>query len=163
MNKKTQKTIFILFPLILVAAFYFGGKFPLFGGAAVNPSPSLRGETITVYKTSTCGCCNNYVSYLKREGFEVEAVDVNNMNSIKAEYKIPHGLGSCHTSIIGDYVVEGHVPAESITKLLEEKPDIAGIALSGMPSGSPGMPGFSGGNFPIHMMSHQGEDAGLYE
>ena len=114
---------------------------------------------IAVYLTPNCGCCVLYVDYLKRRGFEVEVVEMEDLTPIKNQYGIPLLLQSCHTSVINEYFVEGHVPVEVIKKLLEEKPDVAGVALPGMPSGSPGMPGakeepfviysFRDGNFKI--------------
>ncbi len=102
---------------------------------------SLKGTAVTVYKTATCGCCANYVTYLERSGLEVDAVNVPSLGDIKKQYSIPSDLQSCHTTVIGDYVVEGHVPVEAISKLMSEKPAIRGIGMAGMPSGSPGMPG----------------------
>lgn len=112
--------------------------------APITQSPGnlvFGGETITVYKTASCGCCGIFVQYLEREGATVQVENVADLSEIKKKYSIPPEMNSCHTSVIGGYVVEGHVPRAVIEKLLEEKPDIAGIALPGMPSGSPGMPG----------------------
>jgi hypothetical protein len=96
---------------------------------------------VTIYKSPTCGCCVGFGAYLQGKGFSVNSVSTNNMNSIKAQYSIPSSMDSCHTAIIEGYFVEGHIPVEAIDKLLSEKPDIDGIALPDMPSGSPGMPG----------------------
>ncbi len=96
---------------------------------------------ITVYKSPTCGCCNGWIDHLKAAGFEVEAHDTRDMTSVKRERGLPKALGSCHTAEVDGYVVEGHVPAEDIVRLLETKPDIAGLAVPGMPIGSPGMEG----------------------
>jgi|Deesub1362A_J573_1020465.scaffolds.fasta_scaffold00145_15 hypothetical protein len=98
-------------------------------------------DEITVYLSPNCGCCKLYVNYLKRERFEVEDIEMKDINTVKSQYGIPPLLQSCHTSVIDGYFVEGHVPVEAIKELIEEKPDVAGIALPGMPSGSPGMPG----------------------
>jgi hypothetical protein len=86
-------------------------------------------------------CCFVYVDYLKGRGFEVEVVQMENVTSLKSQYGVPPSMRSCHTSVIGRYFIEGHVPVEAIKKLLDERPDADGIALPGMPSGSPGMPG----------------------
>lgn len=110
----------------------------------------------TVYKTPTCGCCHVYSEYLKREGVNVETKDVADLAPIKRQYGVPAQMESCHTSIFGDYVVEGHVPLEVVDKLLAEKPDIKGIALPGMPSGSPGMPGPKVGEWTIYALGHDG-------
>lgn len=122
--------LFFLLSLIIIA----GCSSPT--GQAVKENAD-----VTVYKSSTCGCCSGYVSELKRKGFEVELINMENMNTIKSKYGIPYEMQSCHTAVFGDYFVEGHVPIEAVNRMLNEKPDFDGIALSGMPSGSPGMPG----------------------
>ena len=96
---------------------------------------------VIMFKTPACGCCGNYGRYLEAKGFNVEVKDTRDMESIKTKYHVPLQVQSCHTMAIGEYFVEGHVPVEAIEKLLAEKPDIAGIAMQGMPVGSPGMPG----------------------
>ncbi len=125
---------------------------------AVNYTPKKNSGTatgkqkITVYFSPTCGCCHEYLNYLKREGFSVEEKQTQDMLSIKEKYGISSEMEACHTSIIGDYVVEGHVPIEAIKKLLEEKPAIDGIAMPGMPEGAPGM-GNSKGPWKIYELS----------
>ena len=94
---------------------------------------------ITVYKTPTCGCCGKWVDHLRENGFSVVTKTVDNVAPVKSANNLPPGLASCHTGIVDGYVIEGHVPAEVIKRLLEEKPDILGIAVPGMPPGSPGM------------------------
>lgn len=112
---------------------------------------------VMVYKSANCGCCGLYVKYLQSKGdMNVKVVDVQDVEQIKNEYSIPPELRSCHTTVIGNYVVEGHVPLEAIEKLLTEKPDIKGIALAGMPSGSPGMPGAKNAPFTIYSVHHDG-------
>ena len=96
---------------------------------------------ITVYKSPTCGCCNGWIDHLEAAGFKVAAYDTRKMSSIKRDRGLPEELGSCHTAEVGGYLVEGHVPAEDIRRLLETKPDVAGLAVPGMPIGSPGMEG----------------------
>ncbi len=96
---------------------------------------------VQVYKSPTCGCCSKWVSHLEANGFTVEATDVNDINLIKSSFGIPPALASCHTAVVGDYLVEGHVPAEDIVQLLKQKPAIKGISVPGMPIGSPGMEG----------------------
>ena len=96
---------------------------------------------ITVYKTPTCGCCSKWVSHLESNGFKVTAIDQNDLSSIKAHLGIAPNLQACHTAQIGNYFVEGHVPAADIKKMLATKPNIKGIVVPGMPMGSPGMEG----------------------
>lgn len=94
-----------------------------------------------VYKDANCGCCKAWVKHLEENGFTVEAMDMPDLSAVKAKHGVTSELQSCHTGVIGDYVVEGHVPADVIVKMLDEKPAIAGLAVPGMPAGSPGMEG----------------------
>ena len=96
---------------------------------------------VEVFKTPSCGCCYGYVLFLEEEKFKVKQTDLRSLHSIKKKYNIPLEMQSCHTTILGKYFIEGHVPIEAINKLLKEKPNIDGIALPGMPIGTPGMPG----------------------
>jgi hypothetical protein len=95
--------------------------------------------SVTVYKSSTCGCCSNWVEHMKANGFNVTATDVPDIEVPKRTHGVPKTLESCHTAIVGGYVVEGHVPADVVQRLLREKPAIVGVAVPGMPVGSPGM------------------------
>lgn len=94
---------------------------------------------IVVYKTASCGCCGDWVEHMRRAGFAVEVHDVDNLDPVKTRVGIPFGMGSCHTAEVGGYFIEGHVPAEDVKRLLTEKPAAKGLALPGMPIGSPGM------------------------
>lgn len=107
---------------------------------------------VMVFHPSDCGCCTRYVVELRRQHFEVEVVITENMTSIQKKYNVPQSMQSCHTAVIGDYFLEGHVPFEAIRKLLEEKPHIDGIALPRMHSGSPGMPGPQREPFTIYQV-----------
>jgi hypothetical protein len=111
---------------------------------------------VMVYKSPSCGCCGAYSDYLKAKGFDVEVILTDDMNSIKQKYGVPNTLDSCHTSVVEGYFVEGHIPVESINKLLSEKPDIKGIALPNMPSGTPGMPGTKSGLWTIYKINNDG-------
>jgi hypothetical protein len=97
------------------------------------------GHEIHVYKSPTCGCCTDWVDHLEDNGFNVEVTDTNNLNPLKQDAGITPSLASCHTAFIGDYVIEGHVPARDIRRLIAESPDAKGLAVPGMPVGSPGM------------------------
>ena len=101
---------------------------------------AAAGEKVEVWKSPTCGCCEMWVEHLRENGFEVVARDVDDLAMVKRMPGVPAHLQSCHTGKIGDYVIEGHVPAAAIERLLEQRPDIAGLAVPGMPAGSPGMP-----------------------
>lgn len=94
---------------------------------------------ITVYKTPTCGCCGKWVDHMRANGFNPTVNDLPNLTAIKASTGVPQNLQSCHTSVVGGYAIEGHVPADVVRQLLKEKPKVAGIAVPGMPLGSPGM------------------------
>ena len=94
---------------------------------------------ITVWKTPDCGCCKAWVTHLQKSGFEVVVNDVKDTAPIRLKLGMPEKLGSCHTAALGDYVLEGHVPAREIRQLLREKPNALGLAVPGMPMGSPGM------------------------
>ena len=98
-------------------------------------------HNVEVFKTASCGCCYGYVLFLEEEKFKVKQTDMRSLHLIKKKYNIPLEMQSCHTTILGKYFIEGHVPIEAINKLLKEQPDIDGIALPGMPTGTPGMPG----------------------
>ncbi len=94
---------------------------------------------LVVYKNAACGCCGSWIDHMKAAGYEVEVHDVDDLNSIKQQHGVGGNLASCHTAIIDGYVVEGHVPAEDVTRLLAERPAVMGIAVPSMPVGSPGM------------------------
>ena len=96
-------------------------------------------KEITVYRTPTCGCCGGWIEHMKQEGFQVTDIKTTEIEKIKQQYNLPAGLESCHTSIADGYVIEGHIPALEVKRLLTEKPDVAGIAVPGMPLGTPGM------------------------
>jgi hypothetical protein len=99
------------------------------------------GDTIVVYKTPTCGCCNDWVDHVKDHGFTVVAHDLNDLSQIKRQLGVPAGRISCHTAVVRGYTVEGHVPADLIQRMLAEKPRFRGLTVPGMPMGSPGMEG----------------------
>jgi len=115
--------------------------------------------TVLVYKTPTCGCCNGWVEHLEAAGFTVDARDVTDLMSVKRDGGVPPQMSSCHTAIIDGYVVEGHVPAEQVKRLLAERPEIAGISVPGMPIGSPGMEGRSPKPYQVLSFTHGGEAA----
>lgn len=112
----------------------------LLGAAMFVPSVAAA-NAITVYKTATCGCCTEWVRHMEQAGFEptVKDLDGSALLERKRGLGVDQRLSSCHTATINDYVVEGHVPSTDVARLLDERPDIAGIAVPGMPAGSPGM------------------------
>lgn len=117
--------------------------------AAASPAPvtpvsshaAVTDTMMTVYKRADCGCCAKWVEHVEQHGLHVDARNVEDVWPIKEQLGVPERLGTCHTAVIGGYVVEGHVPADIILQMLRERPQIAGIAVAGMPMGSPGMEG----------------------
>ena len=110
-------------------------------GGLLPISSGVKAADIVVYKSPTCGCCNAWVDHLKENGFTVETKDRQNMSKIKDLMGVPQNLRSCHTAEVGGYLLEGHVPADLIAKMLKDKPQIKGLTVPGMPMGSPGMEG----------------------
>ena len=137
----TQKNNLIRFPIIATLTILFFYTFNI----VIDTKDALANinnkQIIEVFKTPSCGCCNGYVLFLEKGGFKVKQTDMGSLHTIKQKYNIPLEMQSCHTTIIGKYFIEGHVPLEAINKLLKEQPNIEGIALPGMPIGTPGMPG----------------------
>jgi hypothetical protein len=110
--------------------------------AVLLAGPALAArQVIEVFKSSTCGCCTKWIEHLRANGFEVQAHDVDDISVSRARLGVPQALGSCHTGRVGGYLIEGHVPARDIQQLLRERPAAAGLAVPGMPRGSPGMEG----------------------
>ncbi|MFV1986132.1 MAG: DUF411 domain-containing protein [Gemmatimonadota bacterium] len=134
--------------------------------AAAEPvqlaSAGAEGLTIKVYKSPTCGCCASWVEHLEAAGFNVEVENSDAMAMVKAEAGVPVALQSCHTAKIGDYVFEGHVPIETIVRFMEEKPDVQGLAVPGMPVGAPGME-MGGRVDPYDVLAFDGATTSVYE
>lgn len=97
-------------------------------------------ETIEVFKSPSCGCCGAWAEHLEANGYQVQVRDVEDLHVIKQLAGVPDELQSCHTAMVEGYTIEGHVPADAIDRLLEERPEVGGLAVPGMPAGSPGMP-----------------------
>jgi hypothetical protein len=129
--------------------------------AAVRSSPShtLAKPVITVYKDPGCGCCKNWIAHLIKHGYRVDAKDSPNMTEIKHTLGVPTGLTACHTAMVNGYLIEGHVPATDIDRLLAQKPKIAGLAVPGMPAGSPGMEGASAQRYQVLTFDKSGKTA----
>ena len=126
---------------------------------ALKPNEALaplQDKPATLYKSMTCGCCGVYGDYAQGNGLNVQVINSDDPQAVEDQYKIPAALRSCHTTIVDGYFVEGHIPLEAVAKLTTEKPDIAGIAMAGMPQGSPGMPGAKTGPFIIYAVNKDG-------
>lgn len=118
----------------LVAAGVAGGRL-----AAQVPGSSAKPTPITVYNSSSCECCAKWVDHVRENGFEPTVRDEEDMDAIKTQLGVPEGVRSCHTALVGKYLIEGHVPASDIQRLLRQQPRVIGLAVPGMPSGTPGM------------------------
>jgi hypothetical protein len=140
--QKTFSTLLLMISMSLILA---ACATPASQPEQSAPSPARPAATtpaaavMTVFRSPSCGCCSAWVDDMQASGFTVEAQDVQDMATVKAMHNVPATLQSCHTALIDGYVIEGHVPAADIERLLSERPAIAGLAVPGMPVGSPGM------------------------
>ncbi|MEQ8268243.1 MAG: DUF411 domain-containing protein [Parvibaculum sp.] len=103
------------------------------------PSAHAAAERLEVYKTPWCGCCTAWIDHMREAGFDVSVTELEDLDPLKARLGVVPELASCHTALIGGYVIEGHVPAGDVARLLAERPQATGLAVPGMPMGSPGM------------------------
>ncbi len=133
---------------LLVTAGVVSSSAKLWAGA---PPP------LTVYKDPSCSCCYAWARYLTAEGFTVRVIETANVNAVKARFGVPDKLASCHTAEISGYAIEGHVPAPAIMRLLAEKPTAKGLAVPGMPAGSPGMDGGSRETYEVILFGDSGQ------
>ena len=121
-----------------IASILATGLLLTLGGAA-----SIAGRqapvTVEVYKSPTCGCCSKWVDHLREHKFTVRTTDTDQVDAVKNKHGVPTAARSCHTALVAGYVIEGHVPAADLQRLLKERPAIVGLAVAGMPVGSPGM------------------------
>ncbi len=146
---KKQKKVIAIVVLLVGAALFAPRLFNTSENAGIASAQSVK-----VYKSPTCGCCANYATYLRREGYDVEVIETENMAAIKAEHSVPAHMESCHTSVFEDgKVVEGHIPVKGIEMMMDSDEHM--IAMPGMPSGSPGMPGPKA-VFKIHRVDAEG-------
>ena len=111
-------------------------------GAVFLSHPALSAwPTVTVHKDPNCGCCSGWIAHLETHGFQMKVIETGEINRVKARLGVPFDLWACHTAEVGDYLIEGHVPASALEKFLQERTDARGLSVPGMPSGSPGMTG----------------------
>ncbi len=123
---------------------FFGSALLLVAGvlsACTKSDAETSLPTVVVYKSPTCGCCKQWVAHLAENGFTVKTTDMPDVTPMKVMYGVKQALRSCHTAVVDGYVLEGHVPAADLKRLLQERPDVTGLAVPGMPMGSPGMEG----------------------
>jgi len=134
----------------------------MIGGRRLFARPSIGpGTAITVYKSASCGCCAKWVDHLRDNGFAPVVHDEENMDAIKDDMGVPAGVRSCHTALLDRYLVEGHVPAGDLRRLLAERPKVAGLAVPGMPASTPGMavPGQPHEPYEVVSFAHDGQTA----
>lgn len=125
--------------------------------------PALASATpVTVHKTPWCGCCTGWAQHLKRNGFAVTIEESEDLAPVKRLLGVPAHLESCHTAVVEGYVIEGHVPAEAVLRLLAERPDLTGLAVPGMPMGSPGMEGATSEAYDVIGFGPAGEAVFLH-
>ena len=122
-------------------AIWLGSLVAVLGVLVLLLTQQTVAADIVVYKSPTCGCCGKWVEHMESAGFSVDVENMHDVAPIKRELGVPGRMQSCHTSKVGDYFVEGHVPADLVKQLLADKPDIKGLTVPGMPMGSPGMEG----------------------
>jgi hypothetical protein len=140
LNDGKEKPMRMLFCLMMLAAVLGGG----------GPAGAEESRVATLYKNPQCSCCEGYADYLRDNGFEVTVKPTHDLPLLHRQYGVPEPLVGCHTTLVDGYVVEGHVPVNTLIRLLTERPDIKGISLPGMPEGSPGMFGEKAGPFTIY-------------
>jgi hypothetical protein len=143
-------------PVALVAALTLAGGVAVLVArtASVRTATAAAKPTVAVFKSPTCGCCAKWNTHMTAAGYAVTSTDRPDMSAVKDEQHVPAALRSCHTALVAGYVLEGHVPADAVDKLLAEKPaGVVGLAVPGMPMGSPGMESADGSKTPYNVMA----------
>lgn len=138
----------------------FLGAAAALAAAAALPARAQRSPPVTVYKSPSCGCCGEWVAHMRAAGFAVAVHELADVTPIKRRHAVPDRLASCHTALVAGYVIEGHVPAADVQRLLRERPAARGLAVPGMVPGSPGM---SGRPEPYQTLAFQGERSWVYQ
>lgn len=134
----------------------FLNQLVLAAAMAVPFAATAAAPVIEVYKTESCGCCKQWIKHLEANGFTVKATNVEDTSDYREKLGIAQKFGSCHTAKVSGYALEGHVPASEITRLLTEKPKAVGLAVPGMPAGSPGMEGSRKDEFDVLLVQRNG-------
>ena len=132
------------------------GSISLVGGARA------AGESMIIYKDPNCGCCHAWAEAMKKTGFSVRAEDVDDLNIIKERFAVPIEMQGCHTAIVAGYYVEGHVPLNAVKRLLAERPQVAGLAVPGMPAGSLGMGDDPNAYYDVYSVPKSGDAPSIY-
>lgn len=121
-----------------------------------SEATAVSAKEIVMYKNPGCQCCTGWAGHMQQAGFEVSEQPTDQLAAIKADQGITYNMASCHTALVGDYVVEGHVPPEDVQRLLREKPDALGLAVPGMPQGSPGMESPNPEPYKVYLLGNDG-------
>ncbi|SNS19610.1 Uncharacterized conserved protein [Noviherbaspirillum humi] len=125
-------------------------------GLAAAVEAHAAPTAMNVYKNAGCGCCEGWIKHLEAAGFRVSAQDVPDLAAYRKKYGVPEELAGCHTGVVQGYVIEGHVPAAEVQRLLKEKPKARGLSVAGMPMGSPGMEGGSDDTYDVRLIKADG-------
>lgn len=153
MNKKILFSIIGVLVLVVIGELvYFSTKEEPAKMVAVTQTNA----DVVMYKRPNCGCCEKWATYMRAAGYTVEVRPTNKLMEVKQQHGIPIGAASCHTALIGDYVIEGHVPVDDIKKLLAQDIDAAGLVVPGMPQGSPGMPSPNPQPYKVYLLGNDG-------
>ncbi len=142
--------------ITLLVASLFSVAVILVPSAMADMRSAAKPVEIIVYKDPDCGCCKNWVEHLRKHGFRVVTHDTRDMQTVKGTFGVKNDLQSCHTATVNGYVIEGHVPAADIDRLLKQRPKIAGLAVPGMPVGSPGMEGGKAEHYSVIAFDKKG-------
>ncbi len=121
-------------------------------GLIIAATSQVRAADLTVYKSPWCGCCAGWIEHMEANGHSLDVKDTEDLDPVKQIAGVPEALQSCHTAMVDGYVIEGHVPASDIERLLAERPDAIGLAVPGMPNGSPGMDSPEAGSEPYSVL-----------
>ena len=129
---------------------------PVAGGDFVQATAMADAPAVTLYKNPTCACCGDWAEHMRANGFRVDVNEGADLARVKQDLGVPFRAASCHTAEVGGYALEGHVPADAVNQLLRDRPDIAGLAVPGMPVGVPGMPGEGFGSYDVLALQKDG-------
>ena len=139
---------------IAIIVFAFAG-----GWLYAGRTPLANGTKVAMFQNPACGCCSKWAAHMENNGFTVETHKTDQLNSIKEREGVTPETAGCHTSMVDGYLVEGHVPAREVARLISERPNVKGITVPGMPMGSPGMEGGRTDRYEVLTIDHEGNTA----
>ncbi len=143
-------------PLIIVAVALGIAGGGLWGALGPAATPAVAADVVEVWKSPLCGCCGGWIDHMRESGFTVNVHDVEDLEPVRAAKGVPEALGSCHTAVVDGYVVEGHVPAADVRRLLAERPEAKGLSAPGMPQDAPGMDQKTGEPYDVVIFTEDG-------